>query len=552
MPGGGRDVDVHCHVFCSADLPIVGFVAHYIPGLSDLSRLVSRWPELVVRALLGVVTRLPNAAAPTGDAELASLRALLASPGQGSLVGFPPLPADTLDQLLAVVTDKLPFSVGADKRQIIGRYLDTLYLAAHPRGAIAATLATTYPTIGLFTPSLVDYDAWSDDRAPTPLATQILIQETIARLSIQGRVGRPDARFHPFVAFDPRRQAEGPQATPPPPPPPAPPPVAAPAPLPASPVKGPPPAPPGSVPPVPVAAAPPPATAGVAPAAARVGAAPPVAPGAAAAAGVRVVVSPAPPPPAPTPSSTALEMVRYAIEAGGFVGVKVYPPVGFAPIDNVHLRAGEPLSRKIDDALRALYGYCQAEDVAITTHASASNEYAIGLRELVAPHRWRPVLDAFPALRLNFGHFGHDYGVVGSDTAQAWIHQAASLIEQHAHVYADLANSPLVYDTKYAARVVGILRDIVKRFPKVKRRLMYGSDWWLARLDPDAARAVERFRSVLGEVFKPDELDDVMGRNALRFLGFLDDDNRPRAGKAAARLHRFYAGAPAPAWLAPG
>jgi len=81
---------------------------------------------------------------------------------------------------------------------------------------------------------------------------------------------------------------------------------------------------------------------------------------------------------------------------------------------------------------------------------------------------------------------------------------------------------------------------------------MYGSDWWLARLDPDAARAVERFRSVLGEVFKPDELDDVMGRNALRFLGFLDDDNRPRAGKAAARLHRFYAGAPAPAWLAPG
>jgi hypothetical protein len=43
-----------------------------------------------------------------------------------------------------------------------------------------------------------------------------------------------------------------------------------------------------------------------------------------------------------------------------------------------------------------------------------------------------------------------------------------------------------------------------------------------------------------------------MGRNALRFLGFLEDDNRPRSGKAAARLRRFYGAAPAPTWLAPG
>jgi predicted TIM-barrel fold metal-dependent hydrolase len=266
---------------------------------------------------------------------------------------------------------------------------------------------------------------------------------------------------------------------------------------------------------------------------------------------VRIVVAPPPPPPAPTPASTALEMVRYAIEAGGFLGVKVYPPVGFAPIDNVGLRPGEALSPRIDAALRALYGYCQAEDVPITTHASASNEYGLGLRNLVAPDRWRPVLDGFPALRLNLGHFGHDYGVVGSDTAQAWIHQAATLMERHAYVYADLANSPLVYDSAYAARLIGILGDLVGRFPKVKRRIMYGSDWWLARLDPEAGRAADRFRSTFGSLFKPDEVADVMGRNALRFLGLLDDDNRPRSGKAAARLRRFYAGAPHPAWLAP-
>src|ERR1700690_1444259 len=71
------EVYVHCHTFCSADLPIVGFVAHFIPGLSDLSRLVTRWPELVGRALAGAGATLPGAAAPTREGELAELRALL-------------------------------------------------------------------------------------------------------------------------------------------------------------------------------------------------------------------------------------------------------------------------------------------------------------------------------------------------------------------------------------------------------------------------------------------------------------------------------------------
>jgi predicted TIM-barrel fold metal-dependent hydrolase len=479
----GRDVDVHCHVFCSADLPIVGFVAHYIPGLTEVSRFVTRWPEVVVRALVGVVAQLPNAAAPTGDAELASLRAMLASATTTRVGGVVPLPPELLDQLLTALTDKLPFSIAPEKRKIVARVLDALYLTAHPRASIAASLAETFPSVTLFTPALVDYDAWSDDRAPTPLATQILVQEAIARLSVQGRIGRSDARFHPFVAFDPRRQAE---ATPP---------AAAPTPAPATP-------------------------------------------------------APAPAPATVTPASTALEMVRYAIERAGFVGVKVYPPVGFAPLDNASLRPHEALSPRIDGALRALYAYCQAEEVPITTHASAANEYGLGLRVLVAPERWRPALDAYPALRLNLGHFGHDYGVIGPGATEGWIYQGAALIQRFPNVYADLANSPLVYDAAYAARLVALLRDVATRHPRVKRRLMYGSDWWLSRLDPDAGLAVERFRSTLANLFSPDEVADVMGRNALRFLGLLDDENRPRPGRAAARLRRFYGAAPLPAWLA--
>jgi predicted TIM-barrel fold metal-dependent hydrolase len=473
-------VDVHCHTFCSADLPIVGFVAHFIPGLTELSRLVSHWPEMVVRAFVGAVATLPNAVAPSGEAELATLRTALANRAGGALAAVPTLPPELLEALLAELTKHLPFSVGADKRRIIVRYLETLYLVAHPRASIAASIAQIFPSIALFTPALVDYDAWSEDRAPTPLWQQVLLQESIARLSVAGRIGRSDARFHPFVAFDPRRQIEGPQ---------------------------------GDLP--------------------RAG-------------GPMATTI-------PSRTSSALELVRYAIEAGGFLGVKLYPPVGFAPWDNVHLRSDLSFAAGLDGALDGLYDYCAAAEAPILTHASAANEYGLGLHRLVSPEHWRPVLDRHPTLRLNFGHFGGDYGVPQTEgpvkTADAWIYQAAALIDRCPNVYADLSNSPLVYDPTYGKRLAALLADVIARYPKVKRRLMYGSDWWLSGLDPDASAAVTQFRATLGGLLGPEGLADLMGRNALRFLGFLDDDGRPRAGASAARLRRFYAGAPAPAWL---
>jgi predicted TIM-barrel fold metal-dependent hydrolase len=458
-------VDVHCHTFSAADLPIVGFVAHQIPGLAELSRFLTRWPEVVVRALLGAATSLPDAVTPTGDAELAALRALAARPGP-PVEGVPPLPPGAVDALLASAAQHLPFTLGLPQRQVLDRVVETLYLAAHPRAAIAATVARAYPAVALFTPALVDYDAWSDDRAPTPLWQQILIQQELARLAAAGRLGRPDARFHPFVAFDPRRQVE--------------------------------------------------------------------------AAGHRAAAARAPA--GLGPDSTALEMVAHAVESGAFLGVKLYPPVGFAPLDNAALQPELPIAGALDRALAALYAYAEAREVAILTHASPSNEYALGLRRLVEPARWRPVLDRFPGLRLDLGHFGGEL--------RGWMDQATALVDRFPHVYADLSNSPLVYDDAFAARLRVILAEAFARQPALKRRLMYGSDWWLSALDPNAGAAVERFRAVLGPLLTPDETADLMGRNALRFLGLLDDQNRPRLGAAARRLRAFYGAGPRPPWLA--
>ncbi len=458
-------VDVHCHVFNASDLPITGFIARTIPGLSELSRSVTPVPEQVLRKVVGTIHGWLNAEAPSADAELALLRAALADPrSTGQTIGpVPPLPLP--HALLERLGDQVATLLGLDAGELGDSFVklaETLHLVGHARAQVAASLALTYPSVALFTPLLVDYDAWSDDHAQSPLAAQVPVQELISRLSMRGRIGRGDARFHPFIAFDPLRAG-------------------------------------------------------------------------------------------------ALAIVRDAVERAGFVGVKLYPPVGFLPLGNAGFSPDGARGEALDQALRALYATCEAEEIPITAHASPANEFALGYGQLAAPERWAPVLREFPNLRLNFGHFGHETGAGGGasdvtdgvEARHAWMRQAAELIEEHAHVYADLSSSPLVYDAAYASRFGAHLQALCARFPRLRSRLMYGSDWWLNRFEPGAATAVAVFQRRLEDWLGPGGRDAVMGRNALRFLGLLDEDDRLALGnRNHQRLRAFYGAEPPPPWLA--
>jgi predicted TIM-barrel fold metal-dependent hydrolase len=510
-------VDIHCHVFNGADLPITGFLAHFIPGLSDVSRELTPVPESIVRFAIGQIHQgFINRVAPDVAGERAYLAELAAANGgRGALaapVGFiadPGIQA-TYQRALSLIADQLGglpllHPDPAKVRATLDRVARVLYLVSHERARIAATMATTYPEVSLFTPLLVDYDAWSDDKPAVPLRDQIDIHAEVARASMRDRIGRVGARFHPFVAFDPLREARAQAST----------------------IGGPGYRPYGD---------------------ARV-----FVPGARYQPAVISPPAAARLPPHPEATAGGIALARYAIETAGFIGCKLYPPVGFAPLDNEHLLGDAQLGKRLDTALRAFYAYCEAEEVPITAHASAGNEYGLGFRALVAPSRWEPVLREFPRLRLNLGHFGQDEGIdakLGAAAPAAWIRQAAALMAAYPNVYADLSNSPLVYDEGYATRFLGWLDEIFRRYPAAKQRVMYGSDYWLSRLDPGADDAVKRFTAKLTARFGAAACADVMGTNALRFLGMLDDQGRkPAQGRNRARLRRFYGGLPQPAWL---
>lgn len=147
------------------------------------------------------------------------------------------------------------------------------------------------------------------------------------------------------------------------------------------------------------------------------------------------------------PPGSALDLVKRAIETQGFVGVKVYPPMGFLPLKNIEVvdrlsefdrelarpwgnrardvfwavglrdktdpnHEAEMQGAALDGALRALYAYCAAKNVPIMAHTSRTqgtfyDNAAWKAADLSAdPLLWRDVLDVYPNLRLNLAHAG--------------------------------------------------------------------------------------------------------------------------------------------------
>ncbi|PQV57413.1 amidohydrolase family protein [Defluviimonas denitrificans] len=248
-----------------------------------------------------------------------------------------------------------------------------------------------------------------------------------------------------------------------------------------------------------------------------------------------------------------LRNVRHAVLERGFVGVKLYPPMGFRPIGNDETTGNwlpdrpADLGRKIDAELGALYAWCVAHDVPITAHANRSMGAGPDTAEHADPDYWKAVLDrpALAGLRLNLAHYG-GFDETGSPAALGssgdWEETLGDMIGSYAGVYFDLgywteASDPTSPDH---ARVIERTRQLIDRHPLALERMMYGSDWSMIGREPSHKgylAGVER--SLSGDLaLAPDKLAGVMGRNAMTFLG-LD-----RAGKQRDRVAAFHGAHP--------
>jgi predicted TIM-barrel fold metal-dependent hydrolase len=241
-----------------------------------------------------------------------------------------------------------------------------------------------------------------------------------------------------------------------------------------------------------------------------------------------------------------LATVQHWIDSQGAVGVKLYPPMGFAPLANTtwacptnDLPSGkdyrgadgikmfrETYGLELDRALDSLYDYCVTKNVPILAHANNSryaNKECARHDGLGSPEQWAVALDKYPTLRVCLGHFG---GIIERDKKASayelsnWTASFAKLMQNHPNAHADLSSLDLaIGDENDRSETKKALADLLAD-KTIAPRVLYGSDWSMLALHKGFERYPERLQSLLPD----DQVADVMGLNAVRFLGLTDPD----------------------------
>ena len=249
---------------------------------------------------------------------------------------------------------------------------------------------------------------------------------------------------------------------------------------------------------------------------------------------------------------TALHRVEDAILNRGFVGIKLYPPMGFRPIGNATLKRkdfpahlkGKPYAadfgKRLDAALLKLYDFCVAHDACIMVHTAPTQHAGPGYDERPHPKYWRRLLamPKYTDLRVNLAHFG-GFELAGPEKinfgdAKGWHHNVGKALLEHKNVYADLSH----FDGLLTDGCDGFRKNMIaflRAFPGAEHKMMYGSDWSFISRTRFHGRYLDTMASwLIRKVVGKATTYDIMGPNASRFIGL-------EKGQAARkRLEEFY------------
>jgi predicted TIM-barrel fold metal-dependent hydrolase len=227
-------------------------------------------------------------------------------------------------------------------------------------------------------------------------------------------------------------------------------------------------------------------------------------------------------------SPTVLDLLKSAIAEKGFIGVKIYPPMGFMPAGNasggnsypegIELAADADFGAKLDSALGGLFSWAEENQVPLLAHAANSNGSGPDYSQRANPAHWRAVLERFPKLHICLAHFGR---FVKADGSPNWEDSVVALLADYPHVYADLSYHPaaLASQSGRDAAIAG-LRRVFAEAPGVDSRLVYGSDWIMMGREAGHESYLDELASLLREAGgSPAQWERIHRLNAAGFLG---------------------------------
>lgn len=252
---------------------------------------------------------------------------------------------------------------------------------------------------------------------------------------------------------------------------------------------------------------------------------------------------------------SGLDVVIEALDEHGFLGVKLYPPMGFRPWGNggadltypqrVIDDLGPDIGRRLDAALARLYAACIARDAPILAHCSPGNQAARDYGARADPHYWGLALAAHPGLRVCLAHYGGFSNVSAAPDAGVRLPQASW--EWAAGNVADGPGRSLFLDISYfteaqqsSARrgvTAASIRSWLDRFDPDCGALVFGTDWIMLGSEKHADRYVGQVLRFLRDDLRlsPEQVNRVCLGNGLRFAGL------SRPGGRRDGLLAFYA-----------
>jgi predicted TIM-barrel fold metal-dependent hydrolase len=240
----------------------------------------------------------------------------------------------------------------------------------------------------------------------------------------------------------------------------------------------------------------------------------------------------------------AFDVVKHAVENMGFVGVKVYPPMGYRPYNNsaldsdtsqfpqplVNLCNGRP-GHQLDQVLGELYQYCNNNQLAVQAHCANTIGSHPDYAKRSEPKLWLDVIQRYKDIRLNLGHFGGIWDfwsdpVCGPNTSTNWPDEIAGMVKGglEPNLYTDVADFSGVLNRWQTERcstrdIVANLNHLLKPNPSLRSCIMYGSDWMMLDREPENQKYYTAMRNTLAGMLSSTELEGFLGLNAVKLLG---------------------------------
>jgi predicted TIM-barrel fold metal-dependent hydrolase len=251
-----------------------------------------------------------------------------------------------------------------------------------------------------------------------------------------------------------------------------------------------------------------------------------------------------------------LDLVKRAVKSEGFVGVKLYPPMGFLPYDNAkklfagdypqHLRPifDKRMNFALDAVLEDLYSWSASENVPLLAHAADSNGAGEKYSKRADPANWSAVTAKYPGIRISLAHFG-DFeagfdrpGNRNPKLSDTWEWRMATLIKANPQspIYIDLSYLSVAFLDNTNGRwreVVRMLKGL-REFDVLASRMLFGTDWIMLGKEESfpqydsAGHFADRVAALLKAAdFSDAQIEQVMHVNAGNFLGLTLPSNVP-------------------------